>query len=147
MSQATRIPPSVLFSQAGLKYDNTRSGRQESRKESFTEAIIPLWDVVSETLTEELLPEWDIPGEFEVWFDYGGVEELTADATDRFERYGKAFERGGISLNEYREGLGYDRVEETDADAVPSPHREKVPDGPEVDDRDRERPPDRPTAD
>ena len=134
MSQAARIHPSLLYSLAGLMYDNSRSGRQEARKEAYTEVIIPLWREIAKVITERLIPRWGSePGDYVAEFDWSDLEELTPDLVDTWERYGKAFVRGALSLNEYREGLGYDRVDESEGDAVPSPHRTNETERPDGD--------------
>ena len=121
--EALRIHPAVLYSIAGLKYDNTRSGRQESRKESYTEVIIPLWETIAEALTYDLLPEYADQGiiqrgDFRWVFDYSAVEELNIDQNERWARFGQALQMGAISLNEWRAGAGFAAVEGPNADRI-----------------------------
>lgn len=121
--EALRIHPAVLYSIAGLKYDNTRSGRQESRKESYTEVIIPLWETIADALTYDLLPEYIEPGVIPrgalTWgFDYSAVEELNIDQNERWARFAQALGMGAISLNEYRVGIGYPSVTDQRANDI-----------------------------
>ena len=122
--EAMRIHPSVEYSLAGLKYDNTRGGRQESRKESFTELIIPLWETISDALTRQLLPYWpSLRGERRWRYDYSHIDELVAGDSERFERWGRLYERGGCTLNEMRTGVGLPRSEQDGADDIREPAR------------------------
>lgn len=117
---ALRVHPSVMYLLSGLKYDNTRGGRQESRKESFTELIIPLWETIADALTEQLLPRWPLPRGTARWgYDHSHIDELVAGDSERFERWGRLYERGGCTLNEMRRGVGLTRVDEEGADDIP----------------------------
>ena len=134
-----RLHPSVIYSLAGLQYDNTRGGRQESRKESFTELIIPLWETLSDALTSQLLTEWPTlaqRGDFQWGFDYSHIDELVAGDSERFERWGLLFERGGCTLNELRTGVGLQRLDDADADRIPSPAERTGPNERAADDND-----------
>ena len=110
-----RVNASLIGATVGLKYDNTRASRAEALKESFTEIIIPLQESFSAAITKQLINDpyyVNLVGDdwgFE--FDNSNVEELNIGINERWERIGKAFDRGIFSVDEYRSLLGFDLID------------------------------------
>ena len=102
-------PSVVLYGQSGGgKGEKYGSARKESRESSYEQAILPLLSRFAEAWTYELLPDFGVdPDVFWIEYDYSRVRDLQPDLDAMHLRLQGDFTANGITLDEFRQGLGY----------------------------------------
>lgn len=102
------VPPELV----GIQGQKTFSNYQEARKSFYEETVIPLADMLTAELTNFLGWRWPkAGGTFVIAVDKENVDALKEGRDAKWERVGKAQDRGTITINEARAELGF---EETD---------------------------------
>lgn len=102
-----RLHPSVVGLMAGLEH-STYSNMEQAFKAAYLGCNAPMWRRIADTFTKRL-QELKLLKEDEYFdFDLKTVQYLQESENDRAERFGKAFERGGLKRSEYRRELGYE---------------------------------------
>lgn len=91
---------------AGLATTKVGATLREYREESFESTICPMYREIASELTHQLLPDFRAGREWRVVFDLSKVRVLQDDENKRAERLGKELTSGGITVAEYRRGLG-----------------------------------------
>lgn len=91
---------------AGLATTKVGATLREYREEAFESTIIPMYREMAAELTHQLLPDFKNDG-WRVQFDLSKIRVLQDDENKRAERLGKMLDSGGITVAEYRRGLGY----------------------------------------
>lgn len=106
IAMAFGVPLSLAgarLGQASSSYANRRSDREMF----WDETMIPIYKDIAAALTMGLEPEY--PGAFDyLEFDLSEVQALQEDETAKVDRVTKKLEAGGITVQEYRQELGYE---------------------------------------
>lgn len=105
IAAAMGVPAMLVGLQAGLER-STYSNMEEAVSDFTRGTLSPLWRSFASEIThdDDLNPGRE-RGE-SVAFDLAHVGSLQEDENERWERYGKALDRGAITINEYRAFLG-----------------------------------------
>lgn len=105
--------PSELLGDVEYK---TYSNAKEAVKAFYYWAVLPHLQKLKEELNYRIVRQF---GE-DLFLDYdvSGIEALSADLAELWERVGKAKDRGIINTNEAREEIGWGRTEEPGADKL-----------------------------
>ena len=91
---------------AGLSTTKVGATLREYREEAFESTIIPLYRELASELTHQLLADFKGGSDWRVQFDLSKVRVLQDDENKRVERLGAELKSGGITVAEYRRGLG-----------------------------------------
>lgn len=105
--------PSELLGDVEYK---TYSNAKEAVRALYYWAVLPHLQKLKEELNYRIVRQY---GE-DLFIDYdtSGIEALSADLSELWERVGKAKDRGIININEAREEIGWGRTEEPGADKL-----------------------------
>ena len=90
----------------GLKESNTYATAREENLQFAEGTVRPLQDKLAAAMTAQLLPFFAASDGLTVRFNNDDNYFFSKDLDAVFERYGKAFERNGITLDEYRAAIG-----------------------------------------
>lgn len=101
------VPPIVIGAKVGLD-KATYSNYEQARKSFYRETVRPLWTYFASALTKCLVHEPDLYFRFNTT----KVEELKEDTDKTAGRAEKLYKAGIIDVNEAREMLGLDPIEE-----------------------------------
>lgn len=98
------VPPFAI----GLLEHANWSNSREQKGFFYTRTVIPTNRMFLDAInTHHLVRVWQRPGERLYFdFDYSAVEGLNEDTTAKWERLGSAWDRGALTLDEYRAGIG-----------------------------------------
>lgn len=111
------VPPELV----GIQGQKTFSNYQEARKSFYEETVIPLADMLTAELTNFLGWRWPkAGGKFVIAVDKDNVDALKESRDAKWERVGKAQDRGTITINEARNELGFEEIDGGDAILVPA---------------------------
>ncbi len=98
--------PAVLVG-LGVGLDNaTYSNVEQLKPLGFEQCLVPTWNALEDEINRQLLPDFTLATNERVNFDTSNVMALRENQNEVQERAGKAFQRGGMRLNEYRAVLG-----------------------------------------
>ena len=103
------IPPIVIGTNVGLSR-STYSNYKEARKSFWDETMIGLINKISRFLNYAIADEF--PGNEKIAIDYAQVRSLIDDKDSLTTRINTQFTSGIITVNEAREHLGYDPIED-----------------------------------
>lgn len=101
-----KVPPILIGSRLGMKR-STFNNFQSSRLAFWQDGMLPLLKRIKNKLNGNLANEF--PG-FKYEWDYSAVAVLNEDAKSLWARAGSSYSLGGITLNEYRQMIGFDKV-------------------------------------
>lgn len=109
------IPAAVVGFGAGLQSTKVGATMEEMRKLAWHNGVLPLWRIITDELQRSLLPLFGTGQgagkRVIVGVDISQVPALQEDEDKETERWGKKLASGGITVAEYRRGIG----EEADA--------------------------------
>ena len=109
ISAAYEVPAILAGLGAGLA--SATYSNAETLTEYYTErTLIPRWVLTQDQFQALLLPEFGSSDNLRVEFDLSKVRALSEDEDKKWSRLGTALGQAGITLNEYRLGLGYATV-------------------------------------
>jgi HK97 family phage portal protein len=91
----------------------TYSNLGEANRSSWG-TIVAIQELQAETLRWQLLPEFDDPHGYTIEYDYSLINELQEDLSQLHARAREDWKAGGITLNEYREAIGLEPVDDGD---------------------------------
>lgn len=100
------IPAAVVGLGTGLENTKVGATMSEMREQAYESNIIPTQRLMAAELRTQLLPEFGDVRRLKLEFDLSKVRVLQVDQNALWERAGKALDRGGITLNEYRQEIG-----------------------------------------
>lgn len=103
------IPPIVIGTNVGLAR-STYSNYKEARRSFWDETMIGLINKITRFLNYAIADEY--PGNEKIAIDYAQVRSLLDDKDSLTTRINTQFTSGIITLNEARENLGYDPIED-----------------------------------
>lgn len=106
--QAFGVPPILVGAKVGLDR-STYNNYANARRSFWEDTVSPLLEFLEDELTDGLT---EIGDGRRIVFDISKVPALQEDAGKVEERYGKALDRGAITVNEYREKIGLDPVDD-----------------------------------
>lgn len=100
------VPPVLAGLYVGLRETQTNATLRQLRLQFAEGTLLPLQRRFATALQQQVMIH--IPGseQYTVEFDNSENFYFQEDQDAIFERYGRAYERGGITLNEYREMIG-----------------------------------------
>lgn len=107
--RAYNVPPELV----NLK-ESTFENRKEARKALYTEAVLPLADLLRDELNQFLVPRFG--DRLQLDYDRDAIEALQEDRKSLWERVDKAAE---LTVNEKRVAKGYDERPDGDVLLVP----------------------------
>jgi HK97 family phage portal protein len=114
---AFRVPPILIGIQAGLD-KSTYSNYEQARRNYYEDVITPLWNRLDGALTRGLIPEFDT-GRLQLEFDTSKVTALRDDENETWQRSTAALQAGGITVNDFRRGVGLSPLTSGDVLYVP----------------------------
>lgn len=110
------VPPELLGDAANKTYSN----QVEARRALYMETILPRMDRLKASLSRWLLPMYGLdPAQYTIDYDRNDIEALAADQDEIHTRARSDYAGGIISLNEAREMLGEDAIDEGDIFLAP----------------------------
>lgn len=101
-----KVPPIVVGAKVGLDR-STYTNYGEARRAWWEDTLIPLYSSFLDVVQNQLVPEFAPSGEVSVKWDFTGVVALLEEQQIRWARALEAFSGGGITLNEYRQLIGF----------------------------------------
>lgn len=110
------VPPILVGAKIGLDRA-TYSNYKEARSAFWEDTISPLLNFLAEVLTDGLTEPGD--GRKLRW-NTDEVPAFQEDADEREERAGRGLEKGAVTINEYREAAGLERIDDGDVYMMPS---------------------------
>lgn len=99
------VPPILVGLKSGLDA-STYSNYEQARKAFWQDSVVPLMRRVASEIASSVLPFVGGPV-FGATFDTSSVAALQEDTDARWNRMGRAFALDGLTLDEYRAGIGY----------------------------------------
>lgn len=103
------IPAAVVGFGAGLQTSKVGATMTELRKEAWHGGVLPMAGAFADTIQQSLLPDFARPAELaalDLFWDTDEVLALQEDEDKQAERWGKKLASGGITVFEYRQGIG-----------------------------------------
>lgn len=110
----------VPLALAGAWDDANYDSVDTQRKSFYEETMIPEADDIASDWTQRIIPFFDNSGTLELKFDYTHIMALIEDADTKASIANARLATGGITLNEYRQALNMQAVENGDVYYVPS---------------------------
>ena len=108
LSSHANLPAVVLGLGAGLDR-STFANFAEAKEMAYEGKVVPSLDAIAATIQKYLLPDFESdPRQFVVDFDLSKVRILQEDTTKKATRLKEQLTAGGITVAEYRTGLGYE---------------------------------------
>ena len=104
----------------GDSTNKTYSNYQEARRSFYTETVLPLMDVLRDLLNAWLVPMYGETG-LRLDYDRDDIEALQEDRDSMHARARENYAGGLITLNEARDLIGYDALD--DGDVILAPPR------------------------
>jgi HK97 family phage portal protein len=98
------VPPIVAGLSVGLER-STFANYGEARRQMTEETFVPMWRSDAVELTQALSTEYE--GDPVVAYDTGRVAALQENENEKWARGAVAFDKGGITLDEYRQVMGF----------------------------------------
>ncbi|WP_034157914.1 phage portal protein [Sphingomonas sp. ERG5] len=102
------IPAAVVGFGAGLQTAKVGATMQEMHKIAWLSGVLPVGRAFAGALGRSLLPDFGDPTGQEVGWNTDEVLALQEDEAKQVERWNKMLDSGGITLFEWRQGLGMD---------------------------------------
>lgn len=112
-----RTPAILVGAKVGLDRA-TYSNYGEARKAYWQDDLTPQYRRLADELNNDLAGEFG--DDVELRWDFSQVPALQEDQTAVWERAGKALERRGITVNEYREAIGKPKMPGSEYDKLPA---------------------------
>lgn len=100
------VPAAVVGLGSGLAQTKVGATLQQYREEGFESTIIPMYRSMAAELTHALVKDFKPIQTWRAAWDLSKVRVLQDDENKRAERLGKELDAGGITVAEYRRGLG-----------------------------------------
>lgn len=104
IAAAFRVPAILAGLNVGLE-QATYSNYAQARLAFTQDTLVPLWRAAAAEVQSALAPEFG--NGVILRHDLNEVASLQEDVNNKWTRLGSAFDRGAITLNEYRRGIGY----------------------------------------
>lgn len=101
-----KVPPIIVGAKVGLDR-STYTNYGEARRAWWEDTLIPLYQSLLDVVQNQLASEF---GEVIVKWNFSGVIALLEEQQLRWSRALSALKGGGITLNEYREQIGFDAI-------------------------------------
>jgi len=103
------IPAAVVGFGAGLQTSKVGATMSELHRIAWTNGVLPVARALADELKRSLLPEFERdPAKVELVWNTDEVLALQEDEAKQDERWNKRLQSGGITLFEYRVGIGMD---------------------------------------
>lgn len=113
------VPAVVVGLGAGLDRA-TFANLANLREAAVEDTLLPMFRVFAEELAAQLLPDFEsAPSGFEVYFDTSDIRELQPDLDKLVEREALKLRSGGITVNEFRNNIGEDSLDNGDVIYIP----------------------------
>lgn len=87
--------------------DTTFANKEMAMKSFLVNTIIPYCKSFADELNRIVVPAF---GRFKIEFDFSSVHELQTDQAKMSTIYNAMFDRGALTINEYRELMGFDET-------------------------------------
>ena len=101
-----RTPPQIV----GIQDKSTYSNYSEARSAFYTDSVLPTLDRLIAAYNQKLVPLFQEDG-LVLGYDRDRIEALQENADQKFKRVNEAKD---LTINEKREALGYERLENAD---------------------------------
>jgi len=105
------VPPILVGAAVGLKR-STYSNYAEARKSWWQDSLSPMYQHYDDVINSRLVPEFG--DNIYVKWDFSHVAAYQEEAQKLWTRYLDALGRGGITVNEFREGINLPRLRNGD---------------------------------
>lgn len=105
------IPAAVVGFGAGLQTTKVGATMDAMVKLAWHNGVLPLWRIFTDELQRSLLPQFPRTQGQDVTVDTSEVPALQEDEDKENDRWSKRLESGGITVYEYRQGIGLDADE------------------------------------
>lgn len=102
------VPAAVVGFGAGLQATKVGATMEEMRKLAWNNGVLPFARMLADELQRSLLGEFGNAAGLVVSWDTSEVLALQEDEDKRTDRWGKKLATGGITVYEYRVGIGED---------------------------------------
>lgn len=102
------IPAAVVGFGAGLQTAKVGATMEELSRQAWTNGVLPTCTSFADTIEQALLPDFGNTNNLEPAWNTDNVRALREDEDKETERWGKRLASGGITVAEYRRGLGMD---------------------------------------
>lgn len=103
-----RVPPIIVGAKIGLDR-STFTNYKEARTAWWEDTLVPIYVDFISSLWNNLVQEWD---DCIVQWDFTNVPAMREEKLVLWQRANEALRSGGITINEYREQLGFEVIDE-----------------------------------
>jgi len=103
-----RVPPIIVGAKVGLDR-STFTNYKEARVSWWEDTLVPIYVDFLSTIINNLVIEWP---EVYVQWDFSNVPAMREDKVALWNRANEALRWGGITINEYREQIGFEKIDE-----------------------------------
>lgn len=100
------IPAAVVGFGAGLQQTKVGATMEELRKLAWHNGVLPVARAFADEIERSLLPDFGQTAGLDLAWDTSGVLALQEDKDKEVERWNKKLASGGITVFEYRKGIG-----------------------------------------
>jgi HK97 family phage portal protein len=100
------IPAAVVGFGAGLQSTKVGATMEQMSKQAWQNGVIPIGKLCADELKRSLLPLFGDATGLDVFFDASEVPAMQEDEDKRVDRWNKMLQGGGITVYEYRVGIG-----------------------------------------
>ncbi len=101
-----RVPPIIVGAKVGLDR-STYTNYKEARTAWWEDTLVPIYVDFISSLYNNLVNEWD---DCYVQWDFTNVPALREEKLSLWQRANEALRWGGITINEYREQIGFEAI-------------------------------------
>lgn len=121
ISGALGIPAIIAGLSAGIS-SMTKNDFEHAETYAFEQNLVPTWKSMARVLNKQLLPDFESRVQVKAYFDTSYVKALKENENEKQERGRLALTTGAITINEFRELAGWDKLkkEEGDIFLIPS---------------------------
>lgn len=121
ISGALGIPAIIAGLGAGIS-SMTKNDFEHAETYAFEQNLVPTWKSMARVLNKQLLPDFESRVQVKAYFDTSYVKALKENENEKQERGRLALTTGAITINEFRELAGWDKLkkEEGDVFLIPS---------------------------
>jgi len=105
------VPPILVGAAVGLKR-STYANYAEARKAWWQDTLAPMYQHYDDVMNTQLVPNFG--DNIILKWDFSSVAAYQEEATELWTRYLEGLRAGGITINEFREGIGLSRLSSGD---------------------------------
>lgn len=107
---AFHIPPQMLGDYEGSTYSNY----QEARQAFYMETVLPLMDMIRDELNRWLVPKFKDGDRLYLDYDLSSIDAIQENRAEKWKMAMEGFQNGIITVNEARQLLQYEPLDEGD---------------------------------